>query len=650
MSSERPPVSPRFGELACTAGYIGRSVCDAVLVEQERLNGLDVRKRIGDLLVERKLLTAGQVRAVLATQRLLREVPRFSDHTPRRCLWQGPAGGVFLAADGTVLSVADSRHPSRPAVREWLASELKRLAAISDHRLAAPGAGVGTAGPHAWSAETYTPPTLRNLADRLGERPLPAVDACYVLHQVLDVVELFGRQKLAYGQLVPEFIFLNERCNVTMLRPLITRIGGDFQQQAEHHTLPVYTAPEIFLGDRSDYAADLYAAGMIFFAMLTGRAPFEGRTVAEIVRQKELPAGAAGFREALRACSDEIVEIIHCLTLPDPGQRIARLAHVREYLRGVLDGHAPYQVAQGADEPGDAAAPPAPPAIKKRRRSFVLPLAVINVIMLILIAVKLASLVKQRFAKPAVVIPAVVEPAVKDAPAAVTPPSRPRPRLRPPGDPAAVRMPAAPKASQVAAGPMAVLPRGVAPAAGAGAGHARRMLRPAAKNGPAAGGASPAAFEIDRPKRRSGTAGPWPPRSPTPPCVKRSWPGSRRRKTLTLPDPTAARRKIGANGSRPALRPGITPNPSSLKCGWPWAPCLRPLHPHPRRSDRPPLPPPSTGPSASSTRTSRRPWPWSMIRVCISNTASWPVSRSRSRPPGTCPRSIARPPLVPVNE
>lgn len=48
---------------------------------------------------------------------------------------------------------------------------------------------------------------------------------------------------------------------------------------------PSYMAPEQFTGGTVDHRADLYAAAVLFYEMLTGRRPFEGKTTAELMYQ-----------------------------------------------------------------------------------------------------------------------------------------------------------------------------------------------------------------------------------------------------------------------------------------------------------------------------------------------------------------------------
>jgi serine/threonine protein kinase len=68
--------------------------------------------------------------------------------------------------------------------------------------------------------------------------------------------------------------------------------GGDPRQTAAGAVVgtPVYMAPEQFAGSDVDSRADVYSLGTTVYHALTGRVPFDGRTVWEVMQQKSGPA------------------------------------------------------------------------------------------------------------------------------------------------------------------------------------------------------------------------------------------------------------------------------------------------------------------------------------------------------------------------
>jgi serine/threonine-protein kinase len=84
-----------------------------------------------------------------------------------------------------------------------------------------------------------------------------------------------------------------------------------------------YMAPEQAAGRPVDHRADIYALGMVMFAMLTGRPPFSGETVAELMRkqQREAPRRVATLVPDM---PPELDQLIDRMLAKDPAQRPAR--------------------------------------------------------------------------------------------------------------------------------------------------------------------------------------------------------------------------------------------------------------------------------------------------------------------------------------
>jgi serine/threonine-protein kinase len=95
-----------------------------------------------------------------------------------------------------------------------------------------------------------------------------------------------------------------------------------------------YMAPEQLQGEPADERADIYAAGGILYEMLSGRIPFEGDALQELIRRicEEKPVPLATLRPDLPAPLVSAVE--RCLE-KDPARRFS---NVRELLR-VLQAH-----------------------------------------------------------------------------------------------------------------------------------------------------------------------------------------------------------------------------------------------------------------------------------------------------------------------
>jgi serine/threonine-protein kinase len=113
---------------------------------------------------------------------------------------------------------------------------------------------------------------------------------------------------------------------------------------------PYYLAPEQILGARDvDVRADIYAAGVVLFELLTGRPPFDGASVVEIAEAHlsspvpDLPAMIPGLSPGTAALACALLEKHRELRPPTPGHAAARaealvpdMALAREALRAHL--------------------------------------------------------------------------------------------------------------------------------------------------------------------------------------------------------------------------------------------------------------------------------------------------------------------------
>ncbi|MCE9630431.1 MAG: serine/threonine protein kinase [Planctomycetia bacterium] len=114
-----------------------------------------------------------------------------------------------------------------------------------------------------------------------------------------------------------------------------------------------YMAPEQAAGGPVDHRVDLYALGLVMFAMLTGRPPFQGGQPTEVIqRQKtEIPPRVSTRGVALPASLDDLIER---LLAKDPAKRPASALAVGRAL-AALATQTPPTPAVAADHTAPAA-------------------------------------------------------------------------------------------------------------------------------------------------------------------------------------------------------------------------------------------------------------------------------------------------------
>jgi eukaryotic-like serine/threonine-protein kinase len=144
-----------------------------------------------------------------------------------------------------------------------------------------------------------------SLRDEIGKGPIPLARAAGILRGIAAGVAAAHAAGVVHRDLKPENVMLVERdgqadfvkvldFGIAKLDPTVasapqsaaktlTRIGAIFGT-------PEYMAPEQAVGDAVDARADLYALGVVFLEMLTGKCPFQGNALS-ILRERILAVG-----------------------------------------------------------------------------------------------------------------------------------------------------------------------------------------------------------------------------------------------------------------------------------------------------------------------------------------------------------------------
>jgi TRAP transporter TAXI family solute receptor len=128
----------------------------------------------------------------------------------------------------------------------------------------------------------------RTLAAVIGDAPLPAEQAAGYMVLIARAVHCAHAQGVLHRDLKPANVLIDERDE-----PQITDFGlaKDMSDSSRHTATgaaigtPGYMAPEQAAGRRREIgvAADIYSLGAILYEMLTGRPPFSGESVVDII-------------------------------------------------------------------------------------------------------------------------------------------------------------------------------------------------------------------------------------------------------------------------------------------------------------------------------------------------------------------------------
>jgi eukaryotic-like serine/threonine-protein kinase len=194
-----------------------------------------------------------------------------------------------------------------------------------------------------------------NLAERIAAGPIPLDEALPIARQIADAVEYAHDQNVIHRDLKPANIKVKEDGTVKVLDFGLAKALSDEVAESDMSNSPTlsmaatrqgmilgtaaYMSPEQAKGKRVDRRTDVWAFGCVLYEMLTGKAPFQGEDVTEILAaivMKEpafdvLPAKkSAAIRTLLRRCLEK-----------NPRRRPGHMSEARILIEDVLSGAGP---------------------------------------------------------------------------------------------------------------------------------------------------------------------------------------------------------------------------------------------------------------------------------------------------------------------
>jgi eukaryotic-like serine/threonine-protein kinase len=139
--------------------------------------------------------------------------------------------------------------------------------------------------------ELLNGPSLAKMLLKDGAMPAPR--ALHIIRQVLSALQRAHSAGVVHRDLKPDNIVLvereGERDVVKLLDFGIAKLvasdgaGEQLTRAGAIFGTPQYFSPEQAMGEPVDARADLYAAGVMMYEMLTGQRPFEAQSVVELI-------------------------------------------------------------------------------------------------------------------------------------------------------------------------------------------------------------------------------------------------------------------------------------------------------------------------------------------------------------------------------
>ncbi len=152
---------------------------------------------------------------------------------------------------------------------------------------------------------------LRQRVERTG--PIPLQSAIKITEQICDALDAAHENRIFHRDLKPDNIYLvptrRGGDTVKVLDFGIAKLSNDdsitVTRTGAHMGTPLFMSPEQWEGVGVDHRTDIYALGILFHYMVTGRFPFESNSAVALMRmhcdQEPVPPSAHGAPPSLDA-------------------------------------------------------------------------------------------------------------------------------------------------------------------------------------------------------------------------------------------------------------------------------------------------------------------------------------------------------------
>lgn len=324
MPDARQPGSLRLGELALQERWITPEQLRECLQVQARLAGMGVEEALGDLLVKKGYLTKSRLETLL--RRMGMGIQAMGNYRLLARLGRGGMGTVYrakhLVMDRVVaLKVLDAEAARSRAFVERFLREARQAANLRHPNIVrAYDAGVVN-GIYYYAMEYVRGETVYRQIRRSG--PYSERKTVEVCMQIAGALDYLSGRGLVHRDVKPENLLVDSQGRARLCDFGLAKSAADGTLTRSGFTFgtPYYMSPEQIDGKKKlDVRSDLYSLGACMFFMLTGRPPFSGKNLQEVLGRhlSQAPSSPRAFNPSV---SEGLAEVCLRLLEKEPGRR-----------------------------------------------------------------------------------------------------------------------------------------------------------------------------------------------------------------------------------------------------------------------------------------------------------------------------------------
>ena len=210
----------------------------------------------------------------------------------------------------------------QPQVREQFWSEARVVANLV-HPHVVTVHNLGSDRDYHFIEMEYVPGGISLQEILIKEGPLEPVRATKLVGQVVRALEAAHQSGLVHRDVKPANVLLTREGNAKLADFGLVRQRSDGDSAiVKVAGTPTFMAPELFRGTPATPRSDLYAVGVMFYYLLTGRLPFTADQIGRLIRlhrKQPIP----DIRRTLPQVSDELAQLIARCLAKKPGDRFA---------------------------------------------------------------------------------------------------------------------------------------------------------------------------------------------------------------------------------------------------------------------------------------------------------------------------------------